>query len=363
VTNSPGSPRGGLSRRRFLGGSALMAGGVAFGGAVLSACASNASSSASGGGGGGGGLTKLNYQIAWVGDNGVLGEVVALEKGYYKDAGLDINFVPGGPSVDPVTMVAGGSSQVGQTSSSPAIMLARSQGEPVKAFATGLQEHPYAYISLPKNPVHKPQDLVGKTVGIQATGQILLNALLAKNNIDPNSVKVQVLGSDFTPLATGRVDVMTGWVTNLQALSILPQYEAMRLWDAGIHLYANLYLATDSTLQQNAKAVQSFAAATAKGWDYARQNPEDAAAMLVKKYPSLDKNAQLAAGKKLMTFMFTSTTAQNGWGSMDPNVWQEQLDTWKQLGQFKGTTPKNTDVMTLDVLKATADQRPKAESA
>lgn len=349
---------GDLSRRKFLGRSALLAGGLAFGGSILSACGTSSSGSS-----GGGGLKRLNYQIAWTGDSGVLGGAVADAKGYYKDAGLEINFIPGGPSVDPVTLVAGGSSPIGQTSSSPAIMLARGQGEPIKAFATGLQKHPYAFISLPKKPVHKPQDLVGKTVGIQATGQILLNALMAKNNIDPNSVKVEVVGSDFTPLATGRVDVMTGWVTDTQALDILPQYVTMYLWDAGIHLYANLYLATDSVLQHDAKSVQGFTVATAKGWDYARQHPDEAVAMLVKKYPSDDKSAQLAASKKLMTFMFTSTTAQNGWGAMDPQVWQQQIDMWKQLGQFKRATPTVDDVMTLDVLKATAGQRPKVGSA
>ena len=132
-----------------------------------------------------------------------------------------------------MTLAGAGAADLSQTSSSPAVFLARSQGSPVRAFAAGLQKHPYAFISLPGNPVKTPHDLIGKTVGIQATGTILLNALLAKNKIDPKQVKVDVIGSDFTPLKTGRVDVMTGWITNVSAMSILDgHYDSLMLWDS-----------------------------------------------------------------------------------------------------------------------------------
>jgi NitT/TauT family transport system substrate-binding protein len=379
-----------ISRRSFFSSSAAIAAGAALGVPLLAGCSSGnpssggqssgsqsaaaqsasgsttsaTASSATGSPTTATSVRKVDYQIAWVGDNGVLGDVVAYQKGWYKDLGLDLAFRPGGPSIDPITTTASGAATFAQTSSSPAIMLGRSQGLPVKAFASGLQTWPWAMISLPKKPVHTPQDLIGKTIGTQATGKILVQAVLAKNNIDPSKVNVQVVGSDVTPLIAGRIDVFTGWTTNLQAYEPLgADYLTLTMADAGIHCYAYPYLASDDVLEHRAEDLQAFLIATAKGWDYARQNPDEATDMLVKQFSGLQKAAQLAGGKKLMTYMFNDTTAQQGWGAMSADVWQSQLDLWAQLKQFKGTTPKVDDVMTLDILQATADKRPKVGTA
>lgn len=356
-----------INRRRFFAGSATMAAGAALGIPLLAGCGSNdkpSGAAGSGAAGGSGAKSKVDYQIAWVGDNGALGDVVAFQKGWYSEAGLDLAFRPGGPSVDPITTTASGAATFAQTSSSPAVMLGRSQSVPVKAFATGLQSWPWAMLSLSKNPVRKPEDLIGKTVGTQSTGQVLVQAVLAKNNIDPSQVKVQVVGSDVTPLVTGRIDVFTGWTTNLQSYAPLgSDYLTMTIGDAGIASYANLYITTDDVLEHRANDLQAFLNATAKGWDYARQNPDEAIDLLLKQFSGLDKAAQLAAGKKLMTYMFNDDTAKDGWGVMNKENWQSQLDLWAQLKQFKGATPKVEDVMTLDILNATAGDRPKAGQA
>ena len=90
-----------------------------------------------------------------------------------------------------------------------------SQDIPLKCFASGAQVHPYTFFSLKKNPVHEPKDFIGKRVGIQATGVILLRALLAANKIPEDKVKIVTIGAEMTPLLTGQVDVVTGWLTNI----------------------------------------------------------------------------------------------------------------------------------------------------
>lgn len=347
----------GLSRRQFLGRAGLLVGVTAAGGPLLAGCnqaAKDAAGTASSG------TKPIHMQLGWLLDNGQLGEAVAQAKGWYKDNGLNLTIRPGGPSIDGVALVAGNQSEVGQVSSSPSLMLARSQNIPVKAFAVGVQEHPYAYFSMPDNPVHEPKDLVGKTVGTQATGQILLSALLAANNIDPKDVKVVVVGSDVTPLTTGQVDVWTGWVSNVAALRPLGTDRiVMRLWDAGIQLYGNPYYATDSTLSQSQTQIEKFLAASGEGWKYAKENLHDAVDMLVKMHPTLNTDDMLAQGEVLLKYEFGPTTAENGWGTMDPKVWQSQLDMWDRLDQFKGQKPALDEVMTMSVLDATAAKRPK----
>jgi NitT/TauT family transport system substrate-binding protein len=371
-----------ISRRSFLSGGSALLGGAVLGLPLLTAaCGSNSggatggstpagasaggsTSSSAGSSSAGGKMSAVDYQIAWVGDNGVLGDVLAFQKGWYKEAGLDITFRVGGPSVDPVTTAASGVVTFSQTSSSPAIMLSRSQGVPIKAFAAGLQAWPWAVISKDSNPILKPADLIGKTIGTQSTGQILVAAMLKQNNIDPSQVNVQVVGSEVTPLVTGRIDGFTGWTTNLQSYAPLGgKYHAMTLGDAGIPSYANLYIATDDVIDKRADDLATFLAVTGRGWEYAYKNPDEATDLLLKQFNGLEKDPQLAGGTKLMSYMFDDNTAKDGWGTMATDKWQGQLDLWKQLDQFKGAVPTVDEVMTTSILDATAGDRPKVGKA
>jgi NitT/TauT family transport system substrate-binding protein len=178
---------------------------------------------------------KVDMQLGWLVSNGLLGEIVAKRKGFYAEEGVEFSITPGGPNVDGVASVAAGRSTVGQVASSPSLMLARSSGIPVKAIAGGYQQHPYTYFSLKKNPITKPEDMIGKKIGIQPTGHILLRALLAKNNIPEDQVTVVNVGSDMAPLMTGQVDAVTGWQTNIGALKVIGDDRVdLMLWDSGI---------------------------------------------------------------------------------------------------------------------------------
>lgn len=306
------------------------------------------------------GKAVINLQLGWLMSGNQLGEVVARSLGYYDAVGIDLKFQPGGPSIDGVAVVAAGRFEMGQISSSPSLMLAASQDIPIKCFASGLQQHPYAFFSLKKNPVNSAKDLVGKKVGIQATGVILLRALLAKNNIPEKDVTIVTIGSDMTPLMTGQVDVVTGWLTNTTALKVLgDQMVALRLWDTGVQLYALPYYATVDTITKKADVLAKFLVATGKGWAYVKENPEKSVEMLVKEFPNFNAADELNAAKTQLTYGFTDKTRTGGWGTMDPAVWQSQIDLYAQLGQFTKRTPKLDEVMTMDILKATAADRVK----
>ena len=337
-----------LTRRHMLGRSAALLAGMATGGVISVARGARAATS------------EVTFQLGWIMSNGQIGEVAAKSLGYFEAEGINLKFAPGGPNVDGVAVVASGSAQVGNLSSSPSLMLARAGKLPVKCFAIGYQEHPFTYFSLPKKPIRTPQDMVGKRIGTQGTARILLRALLAKHKIKESDVQVVVIGSDMLPLMTGQVDAVTGWLTNVSALRALgPDRIDMRLWDAGIQLYANLYYTTDDTLEKHADVLAAFTRAAAKGWAYAHQNPEKAVDLLVRAYPNLDRDAELDAIKPVLNFSFTKTTAAKGWGTMEPSVWETQIHVYDELQQFKGPAPKVTDVMTDSILKTTAAARPK----
>ena len=333
-------------RRRLLTASA---GGLLSGGSLLSIGVQAA------------GRARIDMQLGWLIGGNQLGEVVAKKQGYFDQEGIDFEIQPGGPNIDGVAIVASGRFELGQVSSSPSLMLAVSQGLPIKCFAVGVQKHPYCFFSLKKKPIRSAQDMVGKKIGIQSTGIILLKALLAKNKIDEKAVTIVPIGAEMTPLMTGQVDAVTGWLTNTSALKVLGADRVdMALWDTGVKLYALPYYATTKTLQTHGDVLAGFLRASAKGWQWADKNRDQAVAILVQSYPNLDRADERVAADVMLAYSFGDAARAAGWGTMDPAIWQEQIALYSDLGQFTAKTPKVDDVITLDVLKATQAARLKA---
>ena len=335
------------ARRRLLK-SSLAAGGLAAGGFLsIDALAQ--------------GKTRINMQLGWIPSVNQVGEVVAKRLGFYEQEGIEFAIQPGGPNIDGVAIVASGRYEVGQVSSSPSVMLAVSQGLPIKCFAVGAQKHPFTFFSLGKNPVRKPADLVGKKVGIPSTAAILLRALLAKNKIAEKDVTVVTVGSDMAPLLTGQVDVVTGWLTSTTALKALgPDRVDLTLWDAGVQLYALPYYATTKTIETQPKVLEAFVRATSRGWQHAKAHRDEAVDLLVKEYPNLKREDERAAIDVMLEYALGGAAQTQGWGTMDPAVWQSQITTYAELGQFTARTPKVDDVIWLGALKGTAEARVKA---
>lgn len=337
-----------LGRRSVLQGMGV-AGAAALTGSMFGIGAANAA-----------GEYEVTMQLGWLASNGILGEVAADKLGYYKDAGLSLKIVAGGPNIDGVASVASGRANLGSISSSPSLMLARAAGIPIKCIAAGYQQHPFTYFSLTDNPVMKPQDLIGKKVATQGTARILLRALLAKNGISEDDVEVSVMGGDMAALMTGQVDVMTGWNTNINALSVLGDKRVdMTLWDAGIQLYANPFYVTDETLANHHDKVENIIRVSAKGWGWVHDNPEKAVEYLVERYPNLDMAAELKAVGLIIDFSFNKNTAKSGWGTMTRDNWAAQIETYDNLGQFESGAPKLDDLVDFSILEATAADRPK----
>jgi len=302
----------------------------------------------------------VNLQLGYLLGGNQIGEIAAKQLGYFEEEKINLVLQPGGPSIDGVAIVASGRNEIGQVSSSPSLMLAASQKIPVTCFAVGMQQHPYAFFSLAKKPVRTPLDMVGKKIGIQATGRILLTALLRKHNIPEKDVEAVIIGSEFTPLLTGQADAVSGWLTSATAIKILgPDRVELRLWDNGVKLYASPFYATKSTIEKKLEMLTAFLRATARGWAYVHANPGQAVDMLVKEFPTFKREDEIGALKVAMGFAFNANTAAKGWGTFEPSVWQEQIDLYDELKQFSNGAPRLDEVITMSILDATKDVRPR----
>ena len=347
------------SRRDFLRNTALGAAAVGAGAlaldAFLAACGGSSPSSSSGTTS----VQDVNWRLGWLAGSQQAGEYIAIDKGYFKQAGINVTVQPGGPNLDSVSLVASGSASIGQISSSPSLILARSQGIPVKAFASALQKHPFAWFTLKKDNINSPKDWVGKKIGIQGTARPLLNAVVAKYNLNPDSFQTVVIGGDTLPLVNGQVQAASGWVIDSTQTAALPAggFNTMLLWDLGIQLYANPYFATDDTVKNNKKMLEGFVTAAGKGWEYAFAHPEESVDIVMKYVQGLKKEVEVQTVKNMEPFTWSAATKQHGFGTMDLSLWQNQINTYSDLKLLKGPV-QPSDVATLDILNGSPD-RPK----
>lgn len=303
----------------------------------------------------------LRVKYDWLMSNGQLGDIVALKRNLFDEAGFKVEFIPGGPNSATVPPVTSGQALLGQFSSSTQAMNAVSAGLPIKIIATGFRSAPFAYFSLPAKPVRKPEDLIGKRIGTQPTARFATDAMIKKYKLDPTKLEIVNMGFDMTPLVAGQIDVATGWITNTKALSIIgPQRIDYLIKDAGVINYGNVYFASNDAIAKSPEPIAKFLAAVAKGWEWSFANRAAAVDIMCDAYETLERGVEQQTVDTIMKLSFDADTKANGWGWFDPKVIQESTDLFASVGYFQDKkVPAIADLMTTQFLDATAAVRAK----
>jgi NitT/TauT family transport system substrate-binding protein len=330
-----------LSRREFLKTTGAL--GIALAGGGLAGLAAPAHAQTS----------SVTEQLGWFLNSQMAGDVAAIEKGFFREAGIELKIQPGGPAIDPVQVVAGGGTTFGNASSIGVLLNARAQGLPVRAFGTALQRHPFAFIFYQGSGIRTPKDFEGKTIGIQPTARPLLEAVLSKHGIPKDRIKMVFVGGDTTPLATRQVDVISGWIINAGQMDAAAKggvISYFRLWDLGIRMYAYTWFATDQVLRERKDVLARYLNASAKGWLYARDHADEAVDYVLKHARGLDRGLELSTWKNMASYLTSVQTKTQGWGYMDPKVWADLSDTYLSLNQITRAV-KPEEVMTLEILE------------
>jgi len=291
--------------------------------------------------------------------NGQIGDVVALKRGFFRDAGLDVELSPGGPNATAAAPVISGHAQLGQLSDSGQVMFARNSGIPIKIIAAGMRIAPFAFYSLPQRPIRTPRDMIGKRIGIQPTARYVLDAILAKNKIDPAKVAVTDVGDDMTPLAAGRVDAITGWITNAKEMSIFSgPLVSLSMESAGLPSYGDTYFATDAAIANSTDQLARFIRALAQGWAWTYAHPSDAVDIAAAEYPELDAAVEKRIMPTVLRLTFDKDTARDGWGTFRAQRLAAQMRAYAAVGLLKSSL-RVEDVASSSILQQTAASRPK----
>lgn len=324
-----------MSRRTFLRRSGQLAGGLAaagIGGSLLSACGSSTNGS------GGDATAAFTFQLGWLANSENMGIYMAQANGHFKDQHLNAKIVPGGPSVSVGPLIASGKALVG-LDSADTIARARNQGAPLKIVGATLQKNPSAVMSLAKNPIRTPQDLVGKRLGIQQSGTAIYDAFFKANNIDPKQVTYVPVQFDPAPLVNGDVDAFASFQT-VQPIQLAQQgikTVTFLLADFGYAIWADTFVVAESTLKDSEKRNELVRVmrASVQGWQDAVANPAEGARLAVNKYGKslkLNLKDETLAAKAFVPLVETPETKRNGLLTMSQSGMDANIATMKSVG-------------------------------
>jgi ABC-type nitrate/sulfonate/bicarbonate transport system substrate-binding protein len=346
VTSNPGHPEGtgSFSRRRFvrlLGGTAA----VAAGGSLLAACGSASSGAGSSGSG------KVALQFVFIKNVQFAGSYFADAKGYWKQRGLEVELLPGGPNLTVEPVVESERALVGITHTAQAVK-AILNGADLKIIGAGFQKNPFVLISRAAKPIKTPQQLAGKKIGVQALDLPVFTAFLKASNVDKSTFTVVPLQSDPTPLVTGELDGIMGFYSNepnfLRIKGVEPY--TMLLDDFGYPLMEECYIVKQSSLDDATKRKQVVALMQGEslGWTDALADPQAAATLAVTRYGKdlkLDMNQQVMAMKSELDVVQTADTQQHGLFWMSDELIQGTINSLKL-----GGVEARADMFTRDIL-------------
>lgn len=292
-----------LSRRGFLGSTAAVATYAAGGSWLVQPAWA---------------LDKVVMQLGWIANVEYMGMFIGHDAGYYKDEGLDVELVPGGPAISVAPIVVSGKALVG-LDSADTIARARKEGAKLKLIGVELQRNPTAVMSLATKPIKTPQDLVGKKFGVQQNGAEIINLFFKMNKIDPKSVTIVPVQFDPAPLVAGEVDAFLSFLTNQPVQLALKGIETNNflLSDFGYDAWADCLVVHEDSLADKAKRKQLVGStrATIRGWQDAVADPKRGAKLAVEVYGKsfgLDLKAQELTAEKLVPLVETEETKKNG---------------------------------------------------
>lgn len=288
-------------------------------------------------------------KVTFVTDFGYLGRhayyFVALDKGYYKNAGLEVDIVRGQGSADAVKQVAAGTAQIGFADAASVILARANDGVPVKLVAEVYAKPPHAVFTLEGSGITKPKDLEGKSIADSASSSLpkMFPAYAKAAGIDEKKVKWIFVTSDAiaATLALGRADAVTYYSISeaLMQKAVAPKkLVIMKFSDVGMDFYSNGIIASDDIIKSKPDVVRRFVQATLHGLKDAIADPEAAAKILNKYQRQIDVDVGASEMKVISTLV---QTPPEPLGAVDKARMQRTLDL--VAGSFDLKKPVSID--------------------
>jgi len=233
-------------------------------------------------------LTPVRVQLKWFHQYQFAGFYVAQSRGYFEQAGLSVELIEGGPSLDPVNRVLAGHAEFGVGNSS--LVLDYQNGKPVVLVAAIFQHSPFVIIAREDAGINTVNDLVGKSLMGETHAAELLVYLksagldLSKVNFVPHTGDIRSLQPDQQPA----IHAATAYISTepFQAMQANIPHKIFSPRDLEIDFYGDALFTTREYADANPEVVLAMRNALIKGWKYARQYPNEVVNDILANYPT-----------------------------------------------------------------------------
>ncbi|PCR92366.1 ABC transporter substrate-binding protein [Natrinema ejinorense] len=293
-------------------------------------------------------MEPLSFQLNWEPNGFQSPYFLAREAGFYREEGLEVEFLEGHGSPYAVERAARGGADIALAGAS-AVLAKQSEGVEPLAVAAVTQKTPAAVYTLRDvfgEPLTEPEQLAGRTVAPSATKTRILAAQLLENagvrdevellSVDPHThhrVQHKVLD--------GTVDAAVGVVTNGIELG----REHGRTPDElpigeFLDIYGMTLVTGPAFADEQPETVRSFLRATARGWAVATRDPERAVDALVDRNATLERRRaieQLKFETAAHRLQFTPHVGEHGWGTQERARWRRLGETLAETALLEGS--------------------------
>ena len=294
----------------------------------------------------------VTLQLKWVTQAQFAGYFVAADKGFYKDEGLEVNILPGGPDVAPAQVIAGGGADV-VVDWMPSALAAREQGLALVNIAQQFKSSGMMLTCLKESGVSSPADFSNKTLGVWFGGNEYpflnwMSRLGLKTDGSAGGVTVLKQGFDVNPLLNKEAACVSTMTYNeyyqvLDAGVAADDLVTFKYEDEGVALLEDGLYVLEKNLKDAAFAdkMVRFVRASMKGWKYAEANVAEAAGIVVENDASgagdqivqermMGEIAKLTAGSNgaLAEADFNRTVATLMAGGSDPVITKKPEGAW-----------------------------------
>ncbi len=284
---------------------------------------------------------KVTLILDWTPNTNHTGIYVALDKGWYRDEGIELSIQQPGTTLLPAQIVAEGQAQFG-ISSQEQLVLDRGQGLPIVSIAAIIQHNTSGFAAPAEAKLERPADLVGKRYGAFGAPfeKPFLEALLACDGVEKASEQIEFVqlgpSSDYRAMLGREIDfawIFYGWDGVAAELEGKP-YRMLMLSDYAACVpdyYTPLIFTSEKLINDNPDLVRRFMRATARGYQFAIAQPEEAAEILLKSVPELQPTAETVKASARWLAPRYQAEAQR-WGEQQVDVWRNFIEFAQKAG-------------------------------
>ena len=290
--------------------------------------------------------------LDWIPTGDYAAYYAAVDRGFYKEAGLNVTIERGFGSSDTVTKIASGVAQFG-IADIGALMAGSVRSQvPVRAIASIYTRPPHSIFVLGDSPIRTFKDLEGRSLaGAPGSAvRVFLPLVLARNKVD--IAKVQVINSEPATmgplLISGKANAVTGFLPNRPRFEAMAKEQGKEVrvlqFSETLQIYGNALIASDATIAKSPELVRRFVAATLRGLEFTRTNPRAATESMAKMVPGIEAQRETAAAEIANSLTFDSEVAKKlPVGSFDAAQLRRTWETVAEAQQLeaKGVNPES----------------------